>query len=136
MKTLSHLKTNQLISKVFLFSSFTIKCITNHDLAGAAEDNLADGFLIQSVQIWLLSEKLIDPPEGSVAGSELLEVGSQELIVGFAMVWIQTFEAVQTGPHCLYFRLCSTWTPFLLLESLNNTEWNITCQILCILSDE
>ena len=117
MKTLSHLKTNQLISKVFLFSSFTIKCITNHDLAGAAEDNLADGFLIQSVQIWLLSEKLIDPPEGSVAGSELLEVGSQELIVGFAMGWIQT-GAVQTRPHRLYFCLCSTLTPFLPLESL------------------
>ena len=118
MKTLSHLKTNQLILKVFLFSSFTIKCITNHDLAGVAEDNLADGFLIQAVRIWLLSEKLIDPPEGSVTVVELLEVGSQELIVGFAIGWIQTIEAVPTGLHCLYFRLCSTWTPFLPVESL------------------
>ena len=76
---------------------------------------MADGFLIQSVRIWLFSEKLIDPPEGSVAGSELLEVGSQELIVGYAMGWNR--EAVQTG-HRLYFCLCSTWTPLLLLESL------------------
>ena len=82
MKTLSHLKTNQLILKVFLFSSFTIKCITNHDSAGVVEDNLV---LIQAVRISLLSEKLIDPPEESVTVVELLEVGSQELIVGSAV---------------------------------------------------
>ena len=80
---------------------------------------MADGFLIlQAVRIWLLSEKLIDPPEGSENVVELLEVGSQELIVGFAIGWIQTIEAVPTGLHCLYFRLCSTWTPFLPVESL------------------
>ena len=46
---------------------------------------MADGFLIQAVRISLLSEKLIDPPEESVTVVELLEVGSQELIVGSAV---------------------------------------------------